>query len=172
MAEEYAFAPESFTFTNHLGVKFRADVDPSVDKPIVSFWDITSPERFGERGQKVSEYYVDDALEGEHGLDLYGGVPQWVVDTASMLYVRQWLRDVLELSAPLEPARVPLYKVIATVRSGDGPTADVRHYTGNDKARALAALTNAALFDDDEESDLPAPLRHHILSVRIDREFP
>lgn len=91
----------------------RNAVGPA-DSPMVEFYDTTvaddtagdywqGPHGFGPMGQFVSRYYADTLLgrdrygrgdTGEVGLDLYGGVPEWQLDAATMRTVLAWLERI------------------------------------------------------------------------------
>ena len=45
-------------------------------------------------GQFVSSYYVSTILEGDDGLCLDGGVPDWKISAAAMSRIRAWLQDL------------------------------------------------------------------------------
>lgn len=92
----------AFTFTSAQGVTFTVRlVTPTNDKMLVSFFDMTHP-KFGETGQKVTEYYAKTLLGedkwssgrdlGKTGLCLYGSEPRWNVDAASMRAVLDFIR--------------------------------------------------------------------------------
>jgi len=63
------------------------------DKPLLEFFDLTyeNDPRFGPDGQFVSRYYVETIMEGNAGLILQGGVPDWKIDAVAMFLVRTWL---------------------------------------------------------------------------------
>lgn len=66
---------------------------------MVEFYDLSYPDKFGERGQFVSRYNLSD-LAGRayaYGLDLDGGVDVWTVDVDAMMQVdRLILRELNE----------------------------------------------------------------------------
>lgn len=60
------------------------------DRTLVEFYD----RRYDHTkdGQFVSRYYLDTMLEhGSSGLDLYGGVDSWKLDSVTFRQVREWL---------------------------------------------------------------------------------
>lgn len=61
------------------------------EKPKISFYDATyiGKKGFSELGQHVSTYYIETLMEHkvrllQHGLNLYGGVPEWKLDPDEM----------------------------------------------------------------------------------------
>lgn len=44
-------------------------------------------------GQFVASYYVSTILEGNSGLCLDGGVPDWKISAEAMSRIRAWLQD-------------------------------------------------------------------------------
>lgn len=60
-------------------------------EPLVEFYDTRYPHT--EFGQFVSRYNMSTLLErpSNVGLDLYGGVPDWKIDTEAMKEVTNWL---------------------------------------------------------------------------------
>lgn len=76
------------------------------DAPTVEFYDATYADQggFGPLGQFVSRYHVAALVgRGPGGLDLEGGLPQWLVDAATMEVVRAWLTEVSP--APRKPVK-------------------------------------------------------------------
>lgn len=66
------------------------------DKPLVEFYDLSYPDKFGPDGQFVSRYYADDLLAGPHrGLAMDFGIPAWSLDADSFGKVRNWVKEVL-----------------------------------------------------------------------------
>ena len=59
------------------------------DDWIVRFYDIKNSEKFGEKGQFITNYYASTILEHRKGtgLSLQGDVPVWTVDAEAMDYV-------------------------------------------------------------------------------------
>lgn len=67
------------------------------EEPVVEFYDARHKDRFTCYGQFISRYYVSTLLkprsEDDCGLDLYGGVRAWQIDSEGMRLVRRWLVD-------------------------------------------------------------------------------
>ncbi|MBW2672457.1 MAG: hypothetical protein JRD89_03455 [Deltaproteobacteria bacterium] len=67
------------------------------EDPLVEFYDGSqSVDKFGPRGQFVSRYYVSTLLKDRrelcnHGLLLYGAVPEWRIDSGAATQVVRWL---------------------------------------------------------------------------------
>ncbi len=92
--------------TNAQGRRFRARIVPTGGRygldwklthkglmPMVEFYDLHFPDKFGERGQFVSRYFADTLLAGAAGagLALDFGNPSWNLDGATMDRVRLWV---------------------------------------------------------------------------------
>lgn len=72
------------------------------DKPMVEFYDTRQdPEKFGERGQFVTRYYISTIVEREEnvGLALLGYVPAWTVSAQGMREVIAYLKGWQEGSS-------------------------------------------------------------------------
>lgn len=97
---------ETLTVANKNGRKFRVQIVRKGEKyglnkclthdgemPLVEFYDLTYPEKFGAEGQFVSRYRLDTLKEHDRhcGLDLQGNVPEWKIDGYAMDEVMAWL---------------------------------------------------------------------------------
>ena len=58
---------------------------------LVSFYDARYEHK--DLGQFVSRYYIKTILEGNSGLCLDGGVPDWSISQAGMGRIRTWLKS-------------------------------------------------------------------------------
>lgn len=97
-----------FDFTAVNGVPFRVRVvfkgdsygqnfclTHDSDDPLVEFYD--KRYNFTPHGQFVTRYFAVTLTErGENGLDLYGGEPNWKVDSFSMNRVKDFLIGALQ----------------------------------------------------------------------------
>jgi len=61
-----------------------------IDGDLVSFYDARYEHK--DLGQFVSKYYIKTILEGNSGLCLDGGVPDWSISQAGMQRIRVWIK--------------------------------------------------------------------------------
>lgn len=64
--------------------------------PVVAFYDRRY--QHDTHGQFVGDYTSETVLNGDFGLNLNGGEPEWTVDRHAMRLVRAWVRDILARS--------------------------------------------------------------------------
>ena len=65
------------------------------DRPMIEFYDARYTDKFGERGQFVSRYYLetlqcDKCGRSSSGLDLYSSEPSWWLDGETLDYALKW----------------------------------------------------------------------------------
>lgn len=59
------------------------------EEPLIEFFDARHDHT--EHGQFVSRYYVSTFMQGDNGVNLYGGVPAWQIDAETKRLIKQWL---------------------------------------------------------------------------------
>lgn len=65
------------------------------DEPMVEFYDLSYPEKFGAEGQFVSRYSLSTLQTCRSGgICLQGGVPAWNIDDAAMATVYKWMKTL------------------------------------------------------------------------------
>jgi hypothetical protein len=81
----------------------RNNVLTHLGAPMVEFYDLSFPEKFGDEGQFVTRYYVSTflAVPPNAGLDLDAGVAAWRLDANALVQVRRWLATP-ELGEPAD----------------------------------------------------------------------
>lgn len=107
----------------------------------VEFYDTRYPHT--PLGQFVSRYYSSTLLEtsADKGLNLYGGVPSWVVSSAAMNAAKEWLVSVFA-SPPVMPKEQLLTELRRAVkrqaREQGGLKLDAPFADGNWRVELLA----------------------------------
>lgn len=73
----------------HKGDRYGLDDKLTHDKadPMVEFYDLSYPDKFGPRGQFVSRYNAFTLSKVQGGLNLCGHEPVWSIDAEAMLPV-------------------------------------------------------------------------------------
>ena len=62
--------------------------------PMVEFYDSRYQNaEFGQFGQFISRYRINTLIDHNHGLNLYGGEPDWSVSADGMKQVIEYLRQ-------------------------------------------------------------------------------
>jgi hypothetical protein len=92
------------TFTVRLvrtGDAYGRDMQLTHDKPqtLVEFYDYNQADKpaFAPHGQFIARYYAGTLLEREAGtgMSLHLGIPEWLLDAATMDQVMDWLCNQL-----------------------------------------------------------------------------
>ena len=82
------FVPADAAYPNHPAAKRLSD------QPLIEFYDRRYPHT--QDGQFVgARYYVSTIRNGDAGLILDGGIPNWQIDADTMRLVRTWLTHCL-----------------------------------------------------------------------------
>lgn len=138
---------DTYEVTNSAGRRFRIEKyapgertqgGGDIKKPAIGIFDLTHTDKFGERGQHVSSYYIEH-LPTQLGLDLHAGVPEWRLDRDTITRIHTWLATGERLSSEADArcaqcgltgqTRPPLYALPHTRADAPGvPCKYVRIY--------------------------------------------
>ena len=78
---------------NDNGMIWAVEITENViGKKLITFYD--TRHEFTPLGQPVSTYLVETIVSGDSGLNLYGGVAEWVVSADAMNRIRDWLKTI------------------------------------------------------------------------------
>lgn len=98
----------SLRFTNASNNRpWRVDIVESDDSRAknhpytVKFYDLSFPEKFGAKGQFVSDYYAGSLLQNEgkegwpYAISLHGGIPEWNIGAKEFAAVIDFIKESL-----------------------------------------------------------------------------
>ena len=85
--------------TNDIGIVFNVTLTKEKNAKYITFYDSRFIRGFSKLGQQVSKYYMNTLLGKDgfggsivnRGLDLYGGVDDWYIDSKASNKLINWI---------------------------------------------------------------------------------